>query len=270
MKIKLAFIKVPVEGYSKFTELRKTESLDTLKESINKVGLLEPVLVMKNHGDSQYPYELIAGSRRYQAALELGWDALPAVIVKAESNLAALDRALAANLHQPYSSFEEIELILYRYRLWKQKSSPVAVLLVAPESFCIETGALLRKPAEEIREILTLSGLDLDLKDKVLSGDHGFCEAWAIQTERNIRSPKKKRYEPRKQLYLQLLDIQQKAPFLTNILSAKLWLQSNAVTSINLSLLKPSSLRRLQNDTQTLIGYLSQWSVKFEKALKKA
>jgi len=269
MKIKLAFIKVPVEGYSKFTELRKTESLDTLKESINKVGLLEPVLVMKNHGDSQYPYELIAGSRRYQAALELGWDALPAVIVKAESNLAALDRALAANLHQPYSSFEEIELILYRYRLWSQKASPAAVLPVAPESFCIETGALLRKPAEEIREILTLSGLDLDLKNKVLSGDHGFCEVWAIQAERNIRSPQKKKPLHRKQLYLQLLDIQQKAPILTNILSAKLWLQSNVQSEVNLSQLKASTLRRLKNDTRALIGYLSQWHNKFEIALKK-
>jgi hypothetical protein len=130
-------------------------------------------------------------------------------------------------------------------------------------------GVLLGKSAEEIRDILSLSGLDLDLKGKVLSGDHSFCEAWAIQAERNISSPKKKRSQPRKQLYCQLLDIQQKAPFLTNILSAKLGLQSNAQSKVNLAQLQASTLRRLINDTRTLIGYLSQWHYKFEKALKK-
>lgn len=59
LKIELALIRVPVDGYARFSELRMTESLDILKESIKNLGMLEPVRVKKIHGNPPYSYELI-------------------------------------------------------------------------------------------------------------------------------------------------------------------------------------------------------------------
>ncbi len=270
MKIKLSSINLPEGGYSKVNILRRNNSLEGLKKSLQSIGMVQPVLVKKTSSqESTLHYELVTGYRRYQAALELGWSSLPARIIDPDTELETLNISLEDNLtHRAYTPLEEIELILLKYRFWSQNSTHDSVLPVVPKPFCIETGVLLGKPAEEIRGILSLSGLDLDLKGKILSGDHRFCEAWAIQAERNKCSSRKKRSEPRKQLFLQLLDIQQKAPFLTHILSTKLWLQSNAQSEVNLSQLQASTLRRLKNDTRALIGYLSQWVIKFDKALR--
>src|SRR5271157_3029837 len=70
----LASIKLDVENVRK----RGTEKkLDELMQSIERVGLIQPVVVYK-HGDT---YELVSGQRRLLAIAELRWTTIPAIII---------------------------------------------------------------------------------------------------------------------------------------------------------------------------------------------
>src|SRR5579875_207622 len=68
------------------------QGLDELAESIDQVGLLQP-LVVRRLGDK---YEVIAGHRRLLATRKLGWPKVRCVVVDDESD----DEALAARLHE--------------------------------------------------------------------------------------------------------------------------------------------------------------------------
>lgn len=72
------------------------ESLGELADSIQEVGLLEPIVV-REAGDDQY--ELIMGERRWRAHQRLGLDSIPA-IVRATDDEKLLTDALLENLHR--------------------------------------------------------------------------------------------------------------------------------------------------------------------------
>jgi len=55
------------------------EELERLKSSIKQHGLLQPIVVAKKGKK----YKLLAGFRRYTACKELGWETIPANIIKA-------------------------------------------------------------------------------------------------------------------------------------------------------------------------------------------
>ena len=71
------------------------ESLKELADSIREKGLLQPLLV-RPQGDG---YELVAGERRYRAALMAGLQEVPAV-VKDLTDREALELALVENLQR--------------------------------------------------------------------------------------------------------------------------------------------------------------------------
>jgi ParB family chromosome partitioning protein len=55
---------------------RKTfsrEELEALARSMNKSGLIQPILIQKIDADKDFSYDLIAGERRFRAAQMLGW-----------------------------------------------------------------------------------------------------------------------------------------------------------------------------------------------------
>jgi ParB/RepB/Spo0J family partition protein len=54
----------------------RKEGLDQLAASISRVGLLEPILVRSGGG----AFEVVVGERRYRAALQVGLDAIPALV----------------------------------------------------------------------------------------------------------------------------------------------------------------------------------------------
>ena len=72
------------------------EELKTLVESIQAVGILQPILVKAIDSNQ---YELIAGERRFRAATMAGLNTIPAVIKSAEGQ-DSLEQALAENLHR--------------------------------------------------------------------------------------------------------------------------------------------------------------------------
>ncbi len=71
-------------------------AFESLVQSIEAVGLLQPVLVREVQRDQ---YELIAGERRFRAVQKIGLPTIPA-IVKSSRDQDSLEQALAENLHR--------------------------------------------------------------------------------------------------------------------------------------------------------------------------
>lgn len=81
------------------------QAMQELIDSIREKGVLQPILV-RPKGDG---YEIIAGERRWRAAIEAGLDKVP-VIVKEVSDKEALELALVENLQrQDLNPLEEAE-----------------------------------------------------------------------------------------------------------------------------------------------------------------
>lgn len=90
------------------TALRKSDpSLDQLSQSIQETGILEPLLVRKKG----LVYELLAGSRRLQAAAKAGLKTVP-VIVMDVSDEKAFEISLTENLQREDLSPLEIGTVL--------------------------------------------------------------------------------------------------------------------------------------------------------------
>ncbi len=86
-----------------------SEALKQLTESIKQHGILQPLLVRLVDKDK---HELVAGERRYRAALEIGLKEVPVVIRELDDN-AAFQLALIENLlREDLNPVEETEGIL--------------------------------------------------------------------------------------------------------------------------------------------------------------
>lgn len=72
------------------------DSIKELAETLDKDGLLQPIVVREN-GEEQY--EIIAGERRYRAAKSLGWSTIPAIVKDMDDDQAA-SLALIENLQR--------------------------------------------------------------------------------------------------------------------------------------------------------------------------
>ena len=95
-----------------------TEDLERLKASLEKEGLLQPLLVRKV-GDE---YELVAGERRLRAARELGLERVPAIAVEVGDER-MLELALIENIQR--ADLDPLELArayrqLMQSRSWTQ------------------------------------------------------------------------------------------------------------------------------------------------------
>jgi ParB family chromosome partitioning protein len=79
--------------------------LSELMASISEKGIIEP-LVLRQRGDR---YQIIAGERRYQAAIQVGLKELPGVVREGDDN-EVLEIALVENLQRKdLTAFEESE-----------------------------------------------------------------------------------------------------------------------------------------------------------------
>ena len=99
--------------------LRVDTDVETLKKSIEKVGLINPLTVNKNN-------ELLAGSRRFQAITDLGWDEVHVHVVDRdllEQELISIDENL---VRTPLNKLE-LEKCLNRGREIYEELNPTAV-----------------------------------------------------------------------------------------------------------------------------------------------
>lgn len=77
-------------------------SLEMLKSSIGKVGLINPITVQKTN-DASFPYTIVAGRRRIEAVILLDWTEIDAVVYEADEkadNSYFRHLALAENLNR--------------------------------------------------------------------------------------------------------------------------------------------------------------------------
>lgn len=62
------------------------EEIEELGQSLNEYGLLQPVVVREEPNGR---YELVAGERRLRAAMQIGWQRIPALIIDANDQASA-------------------------------------------------------------------------------------------------------------------------------------------------------------------------------------
>jgi ParB/RepB/Spo0J family partition protein len=73
--------------------------IDVLAESIRELGLIEPLVVMRQDGEQ--PYRIVAGRRRFEAVRKLGWDSVPAVVLPEDTAAETEEEiALAENINR--------------------------------------------------------------------------------------------------------------------------------------------------------------------------
>lgn len=72
------------------------DSIKELAETLDKDGLLQPIVVRE---DGEDHYEIIAGERRYRAANSLNWETIPAIVNNVNDDQAA-SLALIENLQR--------------------------------------------------------------------------------------------------------------------------------------------------------------------------
>tara|TARA_B100001105_G_C22218932_1_gene368740 strand:- start:49 stop:729 length:681 start_codon:yes stop_codon:yes gene_type:complete len=82
--------------------------LSELKNSISEQGIIQP-LIVRQRGDR---FQIIAGERRYQAAVQLGREEVPVVIRDTNDEREVLELALIENIQRKdLTAFEESEAL---------------------------------------------------------------------------------------------------------------------------------------------------------------
>ena len=88
------------------------DSLSDLCESIRKTGLLQPVLIRKDTDDRIW---LVAGERRYRAAMMAGLERIPAILTKGNPHEMALIENLQRENLKPIEEAEALERLAADY-----------------------------------------------------------------------------------------------------------------------------------------------------------
>ena len=146
------------------------DGLATLVESIKQYGIVQPIVVRKL-GDT---YQIVAGERRYRAAIEVGLRTVP-VIIKDYSTEEVTEIALVENLQrQDLDPIEEAYAYQRLMETFKQTQEKIAVKLGRSRSHVANMMRLLQLP-EPIRNDLSVGDLTigqarplLGLKDEAL------------------------------------------------------------------------------------------------------
>ena len=128
------------------------EAYEQLKRSIARDGILQPVLVRAANGG----FELIAGERRWRAAMELGLEQIPA-LVRGFGEERSLELALVENLQR--SDLNAIE-VAFAYRELQ------SALEITQEEVAEKVG----KNRATIANALRLLELPQDIRDDVSRG----------------------------------------------------------------------------------------------------
>jgi ParB family chromosome partitioning protein len=103
------------------------QAMQSLVESIKQHGILSPLLVRPKGQDL---YELVAGERRYRAAVSAGLDEVP-VVIRELTDEDALQLALLENLQrEDLNPLEETEGILQLLALKLNQTSEAAIALL--------------------------------------------------------------------------------------------------------------------------------------------
>lgn len=121
------------------------ESIKELADSIEKHGVLEPILVRKV--DSKYL--IVAGERRFRATLLLGQETIPAIVIDPQNEQVIREIQIVENLQREDISPVERARAIYNYLKPYAGDKSVKTLLInyrrgreVPEEFALTVSAL--------------------------------------------------------------------------------------------------------------------------------
>ncbi len=152
--------------------------LDELAASIREKGVLEPLLVRK----AGLRYQIIAGERRYRAALEAGLTDLPCV-VRESSDAETMEIALIENLQRKdLTAFEEADGLHALVETFGYTHDDLAEKLGKSRSTITESLSLSAMP-EDVRQLCRLA--DIQSKSVLIQVvRQGDAEKMAVLIER--------------------------------------------------------------------------------------
>lgn len=128
--------------------------LSELMASISEKGILEPIIVREQEGR----YGIIAGERRYQAALQIGLTEVPAIIRKADE-AETVELALIENLQRKdLTPFEEAEALAALGRKFGYTHEEMARRLGKSRTSVTESLSLQAMP-EDIKQLCQLANI---------------------------------------------------------------------------------------------------------------
>ena len=158
---------------------RKTfdrESLEALAESVQKYGVLQPIIVRPNQIIDD-TYEIIAGERRWRASKMAGLTEIPAIVMEADE-LKAAELAIIENVQRDnLNAYEEAQAYASLMNEFSLTQEEVAAKVNKSRSAIANTMRLLDLP-DEVLELLKAGDISaghgralLGLKDKEIIVD---------------------------------------------------------------------------------------------------
>ncbi|MFA7370720.1 MAG: ParB/RepB/Spo0J family partition protein [Sphaerochaetaceae bacterium] len=167
------------------------ETLDELAESIKTQGILQPLLVEKISDDD---YAIIAGERRYRAALQLGMEKVPA-IVKKFSDFQRLEVSLIENIQREnLNPIEEARAYLFLLEQSDLKQEELAERVGKKRSTISNSIRLLQLPKEMQQALLEgkfSAGHARALLSLVNPSDREYLYQKLIEEELSVREAEK-------------------------------------------------------------------------------
>lgn len=135
------------------------DALNTLASSIKEKGILQPLLVREKLSGE---YEIIAGERRYRAALKAGLKEIP-VIIKDFSDKEVLEVALIENIQREnLSAIEEAESLDHLIKSFSHTQESLSQVIGKSRSYIANTLRLLSLPLSVQQKV----------KDNILTAGH--------------------------------------------------------------------------------------------------
>ncbi|MCW7467375.1 ParB/RepB/Spo0J family partition protein [Leptospira levettii] len=136
------------------------EDTSDLLPSMERLGLIEPILVRKEKGK----YLIVAGERRYRAALKLGWKEIPAIITDANEDV-CYEMSLAENeKRKNLNPWEVGKAIQYLRKEKKKTADEVSILLGYSERYVKQLSSIARLDQKSVMELI-ISGKPLSVKN---------------------------------------------------------------------------------------------------------
>ncbi len=124
--------------------------IDSLAQSIEEHGVLEPILVVKQDRG----YLIVSGERRYRACKELQIDEIPCILKDLNENqileIALVENLQRQNLH-PFEEADGLKVLVEKYRYTHEQIS-----------------RKLSKSRTSVTETLTLANLEDEVRDAAL------------------------------------------------------------------------------------------------------
>ena len=120
-------------------------AIGSLADSISRYGLLQPLSVRRLPTTAEgVKYEIIAGERRYRAAMQAGMDQLPCIIINVDDRTSA-ELALIENIQREgLNMFEQAGAIAALIDLYGMTQEQIAAHLSASQSYVANKLRLLR------------------------------------------------------------------------------------------------------------------------------